>query len=138
MLNSGCINTQNEDEQIISMLKEFYIAHNMIWETKPSLPPSTFDNKLDSLQQTYCTSRLRLESKKYLELGYDLLTNDFGASSENLNSTLTIIKDTTKENRYVVSYLTEVKTLSASRKEENIIHLTVINEEGSYKIDKVW
>lgn len=139
IVNVGCVHSQNKEEQITSMLKEFYIAHNKIWEIKPPLPPNKLDYKLDSLQQKYCTSKLRIESKKYLELGHDLLTNDIGGTnSKEFKSTLKIRKDTTKENTYIVSYFIEIKTSSASYKKENVIYLSVIEEGEGYKIDAVW
>lgn len=68
-----------------------------------------------------------------------MLTNDFGGTnSEKLKSTLTIVKDTTRENSYIVSYVVEIKASSPPREEKNVIHLTVINEGGHYKIDEVW
>ncbi len=138
VISTSCMHSQSKDEQIISMLREFYIAHNIIWETKPPLSPKILDNRIDSLQQIYCTSKLRLESKKYLELGHDLLTNDFGGTnSEKFKSTLTIVKDTTKENTYIVSYVIEITSPSNSYEKKNIIHLTVIKESNNYKIDKV-
>lgn len=142
MINTGCAQSQNEDEQIISMLREFYIAYNTVWENATTYKPEEFENKVFSLQQKYCSDRLQGEIKKYYEtykLEHDLLTNDFGGTdSETLKSTLTITKDTTKENSYVVSYTVKIKAPSTPREEKNVIHLTVVKEKGSYKIDEVW
>ncbi|MGV8138340.1 MAG: hypothetical protein AB2L20_24300 [Mangrovibacterium sp.] len=142
MVIVGCAQSQNENEQIISMLKEFYIAYNSVWENATTYKPEEFENKVFLLQQKYCSNKLQTEIKKYYEtykLEHDLLTNDFGGTdSEKLKSTLTIVKDITKENSYVVSYMIEIKAPSTPREEKNVIHLTVIKEDGSYKIDKVW
>ena len=142
MINTGCAQSQNEDEQIISMLREFYIAYNTVWENATTYKPEEFENKVFSLQQKYCSDRLQGEIKKYYEtykLEHDLLTNDFGGTdSETLKSTLTITKDTTKENSYVVTYTVKIKAPSTPREEKNVIHLTVVKEKGSYKIDEVW
>jgi hypothetical protein len=141
MTNVNCVLPQNEEEQIISMLKEFYVSYNAVWENATSYKPEKFEEEVFSLQQKYCSSRLQNEIKKYYEiykLEHDLLTNDFGGTnSEKLKSTLKVKKDTTKENTYVVSYVVEIKTPSTPREEENVIHLTIIKEGDNYKIDKV-
>ena len=142
MINTGCVHSQSKDEQIISMLKEFYVAYNTVWENATSYKPDEFEEKIFSLQRKYCSNKLQSEIKKYYEtykLEHDLLTNDFGGTdSEKLKSTLTIVKNTTKENSYIVSYVVEIKAPSTPREEKNVIHLTVIYEEGNYKIDEVW
>lgn len=138
MVNTNCAHSQNKDEQIISMLKEYYIAHSDIWDSKQPLSLNEFDSKLDALQSKYCTSKLISESKKYLEQGYDLLTNDLGIDKETLKSSLTIVKDTKKEGNYVVSYIIQMADSPTLRKKKNTIHLIVVKEEGRYKIDQVW
>lgn len=141
MINTSCAHSQSKDEQIISMLKEFYIAYNTVWENVTSYKPEEFEEKVFSLQRKYCSNKLQSEIKKYYEiykLDHDLLTNDFGTDEETLKSTLTIVKDTTKENSYVVSYVIHIGYPSTPREEKNVIHLTVINEGGNYKIDEVW
>ena len=141
-VSASCVYSQSKDEQIISMLKEFYIAYNTVWENAISYKPEEFEEKVFSLQRKYCSNKLQNEIKKYYEiykLEHDLLTNDFGGTnSEKLKSTLTIVKDTTKESSYVVSYIVEIKAPSTPHEKKNIIHLTVINEEGNYRIDEVW
>ena len=134
--NISCAQSPNEDKQIISMLKEFYTAHTTVWESMLNLSPVEFNNKLDSLQEIYCTKRLRIESKKYHKLGFDLLSNNFITTIEKLKSTLKIVRDATKENIYVVSYVIEIGYPSKPREEEHFIHLVVIKENDSYKIDE--
>lgn len=141
MVNVGCAQSQNEDEKIISMLKEFYIAYNSVWEDATTYKREEFENKIFSLQQKYCSNKLQSEIRKYYKiyrLEHDLLTNDFGTDKETLKSTLSIVRDSTKENSYVVSYVINIDYPSKPRKEKNVIHLTVIKEEGVYKIDEVW
>lgn len=50
MINMGCVHSQSEDEQIISMLKEFYVAYNAVWENSASYKPEEFEEKVFSLQ----------------------------------------------------------------------------------------
>ena len=99
MVNSGCISNQksqteqsdtisavqtdtnaivqtNEDEDIIQMLKEFYIAYNKTWT-------EINDAQRDSLRQKYCSQRFNKESKEDVErygdhvLEHDELICDF-------------------------------------------------------------
>jgi len=142
MFNIGCSNTPSKDEQIITLLRDFYIAYNEVWENAKSYNHEEFKEKVFSLQSKYCSNKLQRKLKQYYEsskFDHDLLTNDFGGTnSEKFKSTLTIVKDTTKEESYIVSYVVKIKAPSTPREEKNVIHLTVINEEGNYKIDEVW
>ena len=138
LVNVTCVQSQNEDEQIISMLKEFYIAHNAVWTTVPTLSPDIFEWKLDSLQEKYCTTKLRKEAKKYLEDGYDLMTNEQGFGIESL-STLSIVKDSSKTSSYIVSYISsDFDASNKPVKQQVTLHVAVVKENGKYKIDEVW
>lgn len=122
---------KSDDKQAITMLKEFYEAHAKIWSIPPSnISPATFDKKLDSLAGRYCTPKLRKEVKKYLQDGYDLLTDDKGISNESL-ATMEIKKDTIEENIYIVSYS------KVSDKKQVILHVTVVKEGNNYKISSI-
>lgn len=138
MFNAGCAQSQNEEEQIISMLREFYIAYNAVWTTVPTLSPYELDNKLDSLQEKYCTVKLRAEAKKYLEDGYDLMTNEQGLGIESL-STLSIVKDSSRTDTYIVSYNSSNYDASNQPVKQKVtLHVAVVKEKGSYKINDVW
>jgi len=126
----------NSDNIIIAMLNEFYVGYSNIWSI-PSLSPDILDRKLDSIQEKYCTLRLRSEAKRYLEDGHDLLTNDYGIGIESLK-TLAIIKDSVKENSYIVNY--NVVNSDATNKpvrQHVSLNVFVVKEKGIYKIDKV-
>jgi hypothetical protein len=127
------------DKQAIQMLKEFYTAHCKIWTVKPPLPPETFNVKLDSLQKKYCTQKIRKEAKKGLDdVGYDLLTGDWGIDIESLK-TMTVVKDSTKGNTYIVSYTVVGYPQSPTKpvKEHVILHVTLIKENGELKIASI-
>jgi hypothetical protein len=138
LTQSSCISAQynNSDNEIITMLNEFYVAYSNIWSTN-SHSPDILDSKLDSIQKKYCTLRLRNEAKEYLEDGHDLLTNDYGIEVESLR-TLTIIKDSVEENSYIVSY-NVVNSDAANKpvKQNVLLNVFVVKEEETYKIDKV-
>jgi hypothetical protein len=128
------------DQQVIQMLKEFYIAYNTAWATgklSTTKDAAILVKKLDSLQTKYCTIKLRKELKELYKkerLDHDLLTNDEYTNVEHLK-TLKITKDETKANAYIVSYVDH--TMSPAYKPIDktvIIHITVAKESGIYKI----
>jgi hypothetical protein len=134
---SGAITTKAQnasDKQAMQMLKEFYVAYNTVWSTDkyPRL-----QKKLDSLQRKYCTIWLRKQLKELSKgegADHDLLINDEFTDVPHLK-TLKIIKDVSKPNAYIVSYVDH--TMSPAYKPIDktvIIHVTVAKENGSYKI----
>jgi hypothetical protein len=134
LVNSGCQAQQGVDEkQAIAMLKEFYTAYNTVWTTNHG--PSKKE-KLDSLQNKYCTQNLITKIREpYLD--HDLLISDSYTEPEYL-STLSVIKDLTKINGYIVSYKAPNTDPQGKDYIEQItIHVTVVKERESYKIDSV-
>ncbi|MFC4232748.1 hypothetical protein ACFOW1_12665 [Parasediminibacterium paludis] len=71
-------------------------------------------------------------------LDNDFLTNNEGADNKSLK-TLTVTKDSTRANSYIVFYVYD--TFSPSYKpitKEVVLHINVIKEKGEFKIDSVW
>jgi uncharacterized protein YcfL len=133
LVGSGCnAQTNVNDKQEIFMLKEFYTSYSTV-----SLRIEDF-KKIDSLQEMYCTSKLRKEAKKYLADGYDLLTDDWGISKESLTS-LEITKDSTKESTYVVSYNVDSYPVAPDKpvKKHVKLYVTVVKEGENYKLDSI-
>jgi len=138
---SYCGQAQNNtftDKQAENMLFEFYTQHFKIWETH-SLPSNVRYNKLDSLMQKHCTSKLRNEAREVFEnVGVDLLTNDLIG---NLNENLKVEKDIANEFGYIVSFISDIVTYAdvpgKTTKKQIVLHVTVIKEGESYKIDSV-
>jgi len=135
----ACIQNNNDDKEIMQMLKTFYIAHNSLWiNTKDNF---VLKKKSDSLNQKYCSLKLINKLKKEFKEGgldIDLLTNDEGAD-ENSLKTLIVKKIMTKANSFIITY--DYSTMSPAYKpitKNVIIHVTVVMEKGSYKIDNVW
>jgi hypothetical protein len=134
----SCTYAQDADseKQIIEMLKVFYTEYNTLWSIKPPLKYETFEHKLDSLYEKYCTPQLRTEAKKYLRNGHDLLTKDLG--SVDLNENLRIDKDLKIENGFIVTfYASNSDAIGNPVKQKVEIHITVIKEGGNYKIKEV-
>lgn len=140
--NKACAQSQNENDKIVSMLREFYYSYNAVWGDFTSCPIEEFETKLFSLQQKYCSKKLQSKIKKYYKIykfDHDLLTNDYGGTEiETFEQSLSIVQDTTKEYSYIVSYMVNIEHPSTPRTEKNIINLTVVKEDGIYKIDEVW
>ena len=143
LLFNSCTWTQTaqnntQDEQAVSMLKEFYIAHSNIWSMfRTDIPLKVVGEKLDSLAEKYCTLQLRIEAKKYLENGgFDVLTDERGISKESLTS-MEITKDITKKNIYIVSYYHMQSSPAKLVKCHVFLYVKVVKEDYVYKIDSV-
>jgi hypothetical protein len=139
-INNICYaQVQNNEEvkQIKQVLREFYIAYNKAWSTTKNM--YIIKNQVDSLQIKYCTKKLRNElrsERKESGFGYEPLIKDEYAEVLNM---LTVTKDSTRSNVYIVSYC--YPTINASYKPINktvTFHVLMMEEEGSFKIDSVW
>ena len=96
--------------------------------------------ELDSLYQVYCTNDLRGELKELFHeqgLDHDIFTDDFGTDDESMK-TLTVTKDLTKANSYIVSYWVNTEDPSNRPiKEKVLINLVLKKENDTYKINEV-
>ncbi len=121
----------SSDKQAVQMLKEFYTAYSTVkFVVKDSA-------KWNSLQKRYSTKKLSKEAKEWYNDGHDLYTNDWGIDIESLKN-MTIIKDATKANSYIISYI--VSTTDPSNnpiKKKVILHVTAQKDDGSCKIASV-
>ena len=139
---SSCGLAQNNtsDKQITAMLKEFYTKYkNELSLVRPKTPVDIYVRKLDSLFSIYCTSKFRKEAKEWAEDGHDLITNDYDYSIGIDPKTLSVIKDLTKSNEYIVSYTAHDRDPSGKEYSQQVtLHVTVVKEGESYKIDAVW
>ena len=126
------------DKKAAIMLNEFYVAHANIWSIFKTFPPDVFDQKLDSLQRKYCTAKLRNEAKKYIRDGFDLMTDDKGINLGALK-TMTIVKDTTAKDIYLVSYdrLVNNGPPNSFVKRHVILSVGVVLVDENYKIASV-
>jgi hypothetical protein len=140
ILYSSCSYGQNDtsSDKATQMLREFYTSYNVAWST-------TKDNdilikKIDSLRRKYCTVALFNKLTKEFKtdgLDHDLLINDEYTDVQNIK-TLNITKHPAKQDSYIVSYIDA--TLSPSYKpvkRKIILYVTVIKENGQYKISTV-
>jgi hypothetical protein len=138
IISCGTEMNNSSEKQAENMLLEYYTKHFQIWEI-PSLPSNVRYEKLDSLMQKYCTTKLRNEAREVFEnVGADFLTNDLIG---NINENLKVERDTIDKNGYIVSFISDIATYldapGEQTKKQVTIHVTVIMEGGSYKINSV-
>lgn len=136
--NINCVRAQNQEKQIVSMLKEFYIAYNTAWA---KCGFDVLKTQLDSLQQKYCSQSFRKELKRQFDmhgLDHDILINDVYTEDIESLKTISVTKDNTKQNAYYVSYTAVVTGMGNRRTNERVqIHVIVVKENGKFKIDNV-
>jgi hypothetical protein len=132
---NGLAHTKSQgNSSEIAMLRKFYIEYNTAWANSNG---NILIKKLDSLKSKYCTKNLRKELQaefKRVGLDHDQLINDDYTDVAHLN-TLNVTKENGKPNGYIVSYTVFTKDASNHPIQENIIvHVTVVKENGSFKI----
>lgn len=136
--STSCFCSHSDKKQVDVMLRQFYTAYHKAWTRKST--PNILMRELDSLYQVYCTDSLREDLKKLFQeqgLDHDVFTNDYGTDDE-LMRTLTITKDLTKVNGYIVSYMVNTEDpLNKPIKEKVVINLLLKKDNGLYKIREV-
>ena len=135
----GCNEINKDEEQMISMLREFYTAYNVAWTS--DINSDILIEKLNSLQQKYCTDSLNNELNIIFQnfgLDHDILINDLYTDIESLKE-MTIKRDVEKENVFIISYPGTI-WLSPNKydRKKVTIHVEVVMKEGQYKINDVW
>jgi hypothetical protein len=136
---SRCVNAQkfDSDKQVIVMLTNFYTEYNHIWTIKPPLNPHELENKIDTLLMKYCTLKFRhMALNAFKNHGQDILTNGLG--SVDLNENLKIERYSADSNIFVVSFkATNSNAAGHPTIQDVILHVSVILEGSSYKINEV-
>ena len=128
-INTTFLSAQSQKEQVIAMIKEFYSAY--ITEVSGSNPLIVSEKKLDSLQKTHCTTKLlQLLPDIIIETGADPFLK---AQDSNLKclETLTVKKDLTINNGYIVSYM------DVYSKKLITMWLIVVKKGSGFKIDSI-
>jgi hypothetical protein len=128
---------KGEDEQAIKMLREFYEAYGATCALIAS-KGVPIGEKLDSLAKIYATRELLKQHRERSEFEEDVLTGDWGMNAEALKS-LSVMKDTTGNNAFIVSYSIFDYPVSPSKpvKQNIILSVGVVKENGVYKIASV-
>jgi len=138
MIGFNCC-AQKTDNGVEETLKDFYSSIHYLWVNTND--PAELLFKLDSVNQLYCTIDLRNEIKQSYErngLDFDIFTNNYGFDEESIN-TLSITKEPTKDNIYLISYFTNTYDPSNKRVTERVmVTLEVVKINGNYKIKEVW
>ncbi|MFP5471078.1 MAG: hypothetical protein ACLGGV_05745 [Bacteroidia bacterium] len=126
------------EDKCESIVKEFYIEHSKAWTKLPQPNPKELYFVLDSIQQKFCTNKLRKEAKEWFDEGHDLITNDWGVDDESI-STIEVLKDSTTENRYVVSYIVKSYPVSPTKpvSKRVVLYVEVLLIDDLCKINSV-
>lgn len=128
----------DNENQIESMLLDFYTKHFQLWKI-PALRSDERFKKLDSLMQKFCTLKIRNEAKEvFNNIGADYITNDLiGNTNENLK----VEKDKANKNVFIVSFTSDVATYTdisdISKKKNILLYVTVVKIGTDYKIDSI-
>ena len=135
----GQAHNSASEKQVEKTLLEFYTKHFYIWKNttvSKSVPANVRREKLDSLMQKYCTSKIRRKAiEAYDSVGADWFTNDL---IDDLNENLKVAKDSNKENMYVVSFTAINSDHSGELSKKNVrLYITVVKIGEHYKIDSV-
>jgi hypothetical protein len=132
---SSCGNGQSGSD--IEIVTEFYTQYNAVWtESPPSHSIKVLHAKMDSLLLRYCAPNVIDSVRKYRKYGQDFMTNDLGSANSNRN--LRVIKDTTRENLYLVSFDAYNSDPSGRTiKQHVMLNVHVTRKDGSLKIDSV-
>jgi len=121
--NSAQAQKDSSDKQVVAMLKDFYTSY------MTAFSDGADENKFAAIQKKYCTAALLKRVPKLAEQwDSDPFLKAQDSNVEYLK-TLTVKKDLKKRDSYIVSYYA-VRTF--------VIHLLVIKQNESYKIDSVW
>ena len=135
-----CSQTQDKEEDIIPMLKQFYIEYNSAWENTDNM--LKLKDKLISLEKEYCTEELQDKLMKFYKtygMDHDYFMDDEGTDTLTMRNSLIITKDQSVNEAYIVSFLATVDDdprVGVYQKKVTI-HLTVKKENGIYKIDGI-
>lgn len=130
ILNCKNLNAQNKfsEEQVKIMLRNFYTSYI---KTISSHKQPKY-HKLDSIERVYCTPNYFNELRKYsTKLEYNPLLKAQDSDLECLK-TLTIKKDSIRDDLYYISYVLPFEKILIN------IKLTVIKENNDYRIDCVF
>ena len=137
---SGCAPAQNSssDKQAEQMLIDFYTQYITTFSTERDL--RKMDEKLESLQRQHCTENFLRKIPEIIEqTDADPILK---AQDSNLSDleTLTVTKDSQSKSEFIVSYsydLLMAVNPDKTVKQTVVVHLTLVKEDGIYKIDSV-
>ncbi|MFL5789323.1 MAG: DUF3828 domain-containing protein [Flavisolibacter sp.] len=126
-VSSYCVQAQNAyaNKSAEGMLKEFYTKYI----TEVFMGAN--EKKIHLILKKYCTVKLLNKVPKLTQnIDGDPFLKAQDSDTSNLKS-LSIKKDNKRKNIYSVSYI-------ANPNHQITIHLLVVKESGSFKIDSVW
>jgi hypothetical protein len=126
----GQVNHGSKESEAKVMLLDFYTNYITLISEGPA--GVSGQSQIDSLTRKYCTEALLMRIPAIIEkTESDPFLKAQDSNIESLKS-LTIRQDEDDKNQYVVLYR-DVYTYN-----EFVIHVTLVKDQGGYKIDAVW
>lgn len=132
------LKAQNDstDKKAISMLNSFYTAYMTAIATSTPNNFSENNKKCELLKKEYCTKKLLNDIPKLIEQSdCDPIINAQDSRMDCVKN-LTFRKNLKKPNSYTVSYY-YIDDYS-KQKEIFTINLTLVRQNGAFKIDSIW
>jgi hypothetical protein len=134
------INAQSpsDDSRAINMLRCFYVSYDSAWISIDN--HNALKNQLLFLQQNYCSDSLQGVVNEYYNkfgLDHDLFLDDAMPDMATFVATLTVIKDTTRVNSYIVSFTYNVNNPGETGQRQIALRVGVVNVNNSLKINSV-
>lgn len=125
-----------QEKQAVQMLRQFYISYMTAISSDDPKSFSANMKKCELLKAEYCTKKLLNNIPKLAEQSdSDPIINAQDSRMDCVRN-LTFKKNAKKPNAYTVSYF-YIDDFT-KKKETFIINLTVINQNGKYKIDSIF
>ena len=128
----------SEDQRAINMLRSFYVSYDSAWVCIEN--PESLRDRLLYLQQNYCSASLQRVVNGYYTtrgLNHDLFLDDTLTDLKTFVSTLTVIKDTTRANSYIVSFSSNVNDPGDTGQRQIALRVGMVNENNHLKINRV-
>jgi hypothetical protein len=128
----------SDDQQAIAMLRKFYISYDSAWVNIEN--PVTLKTKLLSLQQSHCSTTLQNKINVYYTmygLDHDLILNDIVTDASTFLNTLNVIKDTTQEYTYKVSFVSNINDPGDSSQRNISLRVSLVKENNLFKINNI-
>lgn len=129
---------QSTNDQVSISLRNFYKSYDSVWVNVDN--PVTLKEKLKQLQQNYCSSSLQKRINDYYAiygLDHDLILDDALPDTSIFMNTLTITKETTSNNSYIVSFSTIDSDPGSTTQRQIYLRLSMINEDNKLKINNI-
>lgn len=126
----------NEDDDVVSMLKEFYFKYKQAWHTLDK----DWTERICLVIENYCTKTFYENIKKeFYENGieHDMFTADYGLDEESINS-FVLSRDDKVKNVYCLTFSVTTESPTQILYKQSVqIQLEIVKEKDCYKINNI-